>query len=201
MKKLLSIIFMFISINSFAQLDSSIVYVDEKPTWKTIYDNEYTYFYKKDSIDNWYLYAKWEDSDYERIYMNYDSLGNEITNWKTVWDESKMYSYSIDSLGNEELVATTEYYGEHPITGTTTGDDDFTKDGIEIYVEYNDIISITATEILNKIYIYNIEGQLIYKFEPNVQSIKIVTHTKGLLVVKILYNNTKYINKKLIILQ
>ncbi len=186
----------------FSQLDSSVTYVNELAKWKVVYDVENTYFFKKvltkSDTTKWELYASWYDTDSERYYYDYDSLGNEHLNYKETWDSIKRFSYMIDSAGNANLVAYTIYYGTNPTYGLPSAIDTVRYKDI-IVTTYENIISLEATKIINEIKIYNVEGTLMNIFRPNVAKMKIVTNSRGLLILKIKYNDTKWAVKKVLI--
>ena len=204
---LLTAVFMLLTIFDInAQLDSSItyttVYDDTIPRWKVIYDMENTYFYEKenDTIDEspWILKARWYDQEGERYYYYIDSVGNERLTYKELWDNGKRYSFWVDSAGNFKNMSYTIYFGYNPeYYAPTESGDNIEFDGLVVTSDQN-IITIKATETINDIKIYNIEGALIQKFEPNVPLMKIATRTKGLLILKIRYNENKFAVKKVV---
>ena len=208
-KILLTILFsILMSLNPiFGQLDSSVTYVREIASWKVVYDMENTYFYKKHltmindttpSYSDWYLYASWYETNTERYYYDYDSIGQEHLNYKETWDGNKRYSYYIDTADNAILTAYTIYYGENPTYKLATAEDTVEHENISI-ISYENIITIEASNNINEVRIYNIEGTLMQFFKPDVPKMKIITNTKGLLIIKVKYNDDQYAVKKIIV--
>jgi hypothetical protein len=203
-KTLLIILFITLIFNFVAkgQLDSSVTYIDSIPKYMAVWDGTTSLFYKKNQTENdsvWTLYGMWEDTENTRYYYNPDSTGELKLNYKEIWDNDIKYSYYIDEHDSTFLVSYTIYYGTYPERLVTTPDNNVNESSIQLYVN-QDIITITASEIINDIKIYNVEGQLIYYFKnPNVSMLKIITHDKGLLIFKIKYNNYQYLIKKIVI--
>ena len=203
-KTLLIILFITLIFNFVAkgQLDSSVTYIDSIPKYMAVWDGTTSRFYKKNQTENdtvWTLYGMWEDTEDSRYYYNPDSAGNLKLNFKELWDKDIRYSYYVDENDSLILVSYTIYYGGYPQRLVTTVDNNVNDSDIQLYT-YHNIVTITASEIINNIKVYNVEGQLVYYFkEPNVSMIKIVSNNKGLLIFKVLYNNNKYLIKKVVI--
>jgi len=204
---ILSLLLLIANFNTSAQLDSSITYVKEIAQWKVVYDIEYTYFYKKHltmandttpEYSDWYLYASWYDTDSERYHYDYDSIGTEHMSYKETWDNDRRYSYYIDTADNAILVAYTIYYGENPQYHLPTAEDTIEHEGITV-ISFENVITIEASENINTVKIYNVEGTLMQYFKPDVPKMKIITNTKGLLIIKVNYNDNKFAVKKVMV--
>jgi len=193
MKYLITFLLLFITYNVTAQLDSLVTYVNDTATLKAVYNGQNTFFYKKDSLNNWELYGKWFETETEIYFYSYDSLNNEYLTYRVEHYENERFSYWVDSAGNEELVANTIYYGRIYIPTQ-----DYKTPISKINVrENNRVIYVTADDIINEVKMYDVTGRLLLILYPNTTETNFNSIT-GIIFIVVNTNNEEAV-KKLII--
>ena len=163
MKSFILFLVLFVFTNLLnAQVDSSVIYVNDLPRWKTVYDGFTTYFYNIDTIGNRRLCAKWIDNEQGRTYHRIDTITFELRlTYKDVWTDGNKYSYMVDTAGVVDLTAVTYYYGastanpEHIILGPN----------VEV-TQRNGSITVSATLPIVSVKVYSVEGKLIFETFP-----------------------------------
>jgi len=193
MKKLLILFLSVLSFNVYSQLDSTVTYINDTAKYKAVYESAYTYFYRKDTLNRWFLYGKWYETETEIYFYSYDSLGIEYLTTIMEWTEHNRYFYHINDDGVKELHATTTYYDRTYIPTETS----YTQlSNINVY-EYDYNITISSDDILLYVKLYDVTGRLLVAVFPNSTQCSL-TAVSGILFVKVKTNKETAI-KKLIV--
>ena len=185
----LLIFFIFICHFSFSQLQETVTYnFNNEEIFKTQYDNNKIYFFRKDTLNQWYKYGWIEQNSYD--ILHYD--GNDNLIFKQTWDNTTVYGYNIDSIGNEELAYKTEYIEDDIPTGNP---DEFNP--ITITIDENDIIKVKSIYLINYIYVYDLSAIKLQILIPNSYSADIYS-IRSVVVIKIITTDGIYIKKVII---
>lgn len=190
---LIVIILLLSGFSLFSQTDSVVTYINDVSTYKVIYDENFTLFYKKDSLNNWYMYAKWEDTDTERLYYMEDSItGDLVVKWTNEWSDSIQYSYNSDG----ELSHYSIHYGYKPILTEITSGKEYYEDNIILYQD-GQILNIKSINTINEIRVYDQLGMLIMIKYPNSTNVNMILQQNKVFIIRLKIGND-YFTKKII---
>jgi len=176
---------LLVSIKTFGQLDSTVIYLEnDSAIFKTVYSIDKIEFFKKDSLNNWYLYAYIEDTPNE--ILHYNQYG-ELT-FKETWDLEAIYCYFIDSLGNEKFSYKKQFFETEIPTGIPDSDNPLT-----IYQNFNQI-TVKSVDIIKKITIFDVSGMIIAIFQPESTSYTFEIQ-RHIVIIKVNYGDKTAIKK------
>ena len=105
------------------------------------------------------------------------------------------YATAMAANGNGNNAGDNIYTSEYSIQEQSPSSISNTIKEIDLYY-YDNIITIVSSQIFNKVYLYNFEGQLVKKINNNTKQINTSNLKKGIYILKIINENQEeYFNK------